>query len=52
MVWLIVYFILILLGLIIDDYILTKRHIKMFKQVMTDELRKLKAESLTLPGGK
>jgi hypothetical protein len=52
MVWLIVYFVLILLGLIVDDYILTKRHIKMFKQVMTDELRKLKAESLTLPGGK
>jgi hypothetical protein len=52
MMWLLVYLFLIFLSLIVDDYILTKRHIKMFKQVMTDELRKLKAESLTLPGGK
>jgi hypothetical protein len=50
--WLLVYLFLIFLSLIVDDYILTKRHIKMFKQAMTDELRKLKAESLTLPGGK
>lgn len=46
------YLILIWLGLIVDDYILTRRHVRMFKQVMTDELRKLKAEALAMPGGK
>jgi purine-cytosine permease-like protein len=50
--WLIGYLILIWLGLIVDDYFLTKRHVRMFKQVMTEELRKLKAESLATPGGK
>jgi dsRNA-specific ribonuclease len=45
------YLILIFLGLIVDDYILTKRHIKLFKQAMTEELRRLKAESLNTPGG-
>jgi hypothetical protein len=52
MFWLLVYLVLIWLSLIVDDYILTKRHVKMFKKVMTEELRKLKAESLSLPGGK
>lgn len=47
-----VYLFLIWFGLIIDDYILTKRHVKMFKQAMTEELRRLKAESLSTPGGK
>jgi hypothetical protein len=51
-VWLIFYLICIWLGLIVDDYILTKRHVKMFKKAMDEELRKLKAESLSLPGGK
>jgi purine-cytosine permease-like protein len=50
--WLIGYLILIWLGLIVDDYILTKRHVKMFKKVMDEELRKLKAEALSTPGGK
>jgi hypothetical protein len=45
------YLFLIWLGLIVDDYILTKRHVRMFKEVMTEELRKLKAESLSIPGG-
>lgn len=45
------YLILIWLGLIVDDYILTRRHVQMFKKVMDDELRKLKAEALAMPGG-
>jgi hypothetical protein len=50
-VWLILYLVCIWLGLIVDDYILTKRHVKMFKKVMDEELRKLKAEALSTPGG-
>jgi len=46
------YLFLIWLGMIIDDYIWTKRHVRLFKRAMTEELRRLKAESLSIPGGK
>lgn len=50
--WLIGYLFLIWLGLIVDDYILTRRHVRMFKEVMQEELRNLRNESLHIPGGK
>lgn len=42
---------LVWLALVIEHRIATRRHVKMVKDVMTDELRKLQAESLATPGG-
>lgn len=46
------YVILVFVALLIEDHISTKRHIRLFKQVLEEELRHLKAESLSTPGGK
>ena len=46
------YVILVFVALLIEDHISTKRHIRLFKQVLEEELRRLKAESLSTPGGK
>ena len=45
------YVILVFVALLIEDHISTKRHIRLFKQVLEEELRRLKAESLSTPGG-
>lgn len=52
MFWFLIFAFLVWLALVIEHHIATRRHVKMVKDVMTDELRKLKAESLSTPGGK
>lgn len=46
------YVILIFITLLIEDHISTKRRVKLFKQVLEEELRRIKVESLSTPGGK
>ncbi len=42
---------ILLLAYEIDRLAATERHVELTKQVFQDELKKLRAESLSMPGG-
>lgn len=48
---LIILLIALYLGFKIEHHLATKRHVKLFKENLQDELRQVQAEKLATPGG-